>query len=152
VRETDSKGARSGDRELLGAPIGGTILHILLGFLTTRRNNLENLLHTRGGGVEERIDPLLDRILDLSGLLVEGGVRGGDRAELIDRSRQTVRNVLEASLNLRREFGGTGLDLLELNEHSVTEAGDLGLSDHVGGGGGLDDLLGGERGLVAVRI
>jgi len=151
VGETDSKRARS-DRELLGTPIGGTILRVLLRFPTTRRNNLEDLLHTRGGGVEEWFDPLLGRVLDLAGLLVERGVGGGDTAELMDRSRQTVRNVLEASLNLRREFGGTGLDLLELNEHSVTEAVDLSLGDYVGGGGGLDDLLSGERGLVAVRI
>ena len=133
-------------------PIGGTILRILLCFFTTRRNNLEDLLHTRGGGVEEWFDPLLDRIPDLAGLLVEGGFGGGDTAELVDRSRQTVRNVLEASLNLSREVGGTGLDLLELNEHSVAEAVDFSLSEGVGGGGGLDDLLSGERGLVAVRV
>jgi len=143
--------ARGSDRELLGLPIGGTILRLLLRFLTTRRDNLEDLLHTRGSGVEEGFDPLLNRILDLAGLLVEGGVGGDDTAKLVDRSRQTFRNVLEAGLNVRREFGGTGLDLPKLREHGVTEAVDLRMSDCVGGGGGLHDLLSGERGLVSVR-
>lgn len=51
----------------------------------------------------------------------------------MDRSRQTVRNVLEAALNLRRELVGTGLNSLEFSEHSVTEFVDLRLSEYVGG-------------------
>lgn len=151
MRKTDSKRAGSSDRELLGMPIGGTILCFLLRFLTTRRNNLEDLLHTRGSSVEKWFDPLLNRILDLAGLLAEGGVGGGDTAKLVDRNRQTVRNILEAGLNVRWEFGGTGLDLPELRKHGVTEVVDLGLSDCVGGGGGVDDLLSGERSFVSVR-
>jgi len=58
-------------------------------------------LHTTGGGIKEWLDLLLDRVLELSGLLVEGSVGGNDAAEFMDRSGQTVRNILEATLNLR---------------------------------------------------
>ena len=131
-------------------PIGGTILRILLHLLTTGRNGLEDLLHTSGGGVKEWADLLLNRILDLGGLLVEGGVGGDDTVDLMHRGRQTVRNVLEAALNLRREFGSTVPNLLEVGKHGVAEFVDFRLSGCVGGGGGLDDTLGSERGLVSV--
>lgn len=124
----------------------GPLLDPLLGrflcFLTARRNGLEDLPHTGGSSVEEWLDLLLNRIPDLASLFVEGGVGGEDPAKFMDRSRQTVGNVLEAALNLRRELVGTSLNFLEFGEHSVTEVVDLRLSERIGRGCGFDDLVG----------
>lgn len=99
--------------------------------------------------MEEWLNLLLNSILDLTGLLVEGSVGGDNTAEIMDGSRQTVRNVLEAALNLRWELVGAGLDLLEFGKHGVTELVNLGLGDYIGGRSGLDDLVGGNRGPVS---
>jgi len=147
------------DTELLGMSIGGAILCILLDlllspflcFLTAGRNDLHNLLHTTGGGIKEWLDLLLDRVLELSGLLVEGSVGGNDAAEFMDRSGQTVRNILEATLNLRGELVGAGLDLLKFGKHGVAELVDLRLGECIGGGSGINDFVSGERGPVAVK-
>ena len=101
-------------------------------------------MHTRGSSVEEWLDLLLNSILDLPGLLIERSVGGEDTAELMDGSRQAVRNVLEAALNLRWELVGAGLNPLEFGKHSVTKLVDLGLSEYIGGRSGLDNLLGGD--------
>lgn len=146
--------------ELPSTSIGGTILCLLvnfllrrtLRFLTAGRDGLEDLLYTGGSSVEEWLDLLLDRVLDLASLLVEGDVRGEDAAEFVDRSRQAVRNVLEAALNLRRELIGTGLNPLEFGNHGVTESVDLGLGEGVGGGCAFDNLLGSGRGPIPGRV
>lgn len=112
--------------------------------MTTGRNNLQNLLHTRGSGIKKWLDFLLNRVLELPGLLVEGSFGGDDTAKFMDGSRQTVRNILEATLNLGRQLVGTGLNLLEFGEHGVAELMNLRLGEYVGGGSGLDNLLSGE--------
>ena len=121
--------------------ISGTILcrlsNLLLGrffyILTTRRDGLEDLLHTRGSGVENWLYLLSNSIPDLADLLVEGSFGGEDTSEFVDRSGQTVRNVLEAVLNLGWELIGASLNLFEFGEHSVAELVDLRLGEHVGG-------------------
>lgn len=75
---------------------------------------------------------MLDCVLGLADLLVEGNVGGEDAAKLMDRSRQTIRNVLEAVLNLRGELVGTRLNLLKFGNHGVAELVDLRLGKNIG--------------------